>query len=224
MVCHGNESKNVDAKPRNTAIAPNVFTGPKHPIFTAAPHQRRFLPNWAGSAGMLIVLISGAIGLYRFSIDVTEHAQLADPANLPDAGFIVHSQFLHIWLSDAMAELAKRQCQSKVVRTHEELQQYLKHQDKGKLWYALIFRLHRADGGLEELARIRMPCDDAIHFDELLDVLATAAGNPPQDTDQDYKRATVQIISPALSKSEPREAIAELLDDPPEQADREGSP
>jgi hypothetical protein len=226
LVRPGNENKNVDvdAGPRNTAIAPDDFARASDPIFIAGPPERRVLRNWAGSAGMLMMIVSGVIGLHRFSLQVTGRAQPADPTNLPDAGLIVRSELIHVWLPETLSGFATRQSRPKAFRTHDELRNYLERQDNEKLWYALKFRTHQVDGGVLDVTFIRWPYDDAIHFNELLDVLATAAGNPPEDADPDYSRATVQVIDPSSLNSDAREAIAELLRDPPLPGDREGSP
>ena len=58
----GNESKHVDAEPRETAIARSDFdrSGP----------LRRFQSTWGGTLLMMMVLGGGVIGLIRLSLHV----------------------------------------------------------------------------------------------------------------------------------------------------------
>ena len=139
-----------------------------------------------------------------------------EPADRPGSGIIVRSELLRLWLPQTLTELAKRQSQFRVVRTHEELQRFLELQDRKDLWYALTMRGHQVNGDFVDITFIRWPYDDPLHFPELLEILATAAGNPPRDPDADFSTASVHIIANDSLNREPREVIAELLGHPSE--------
>jgi DNA-directed RNA polymerase specialized sigma24 family protein len=49
------------------------------------------------------------------------------------------------------------------------------------------------------------------HFPEFLNILATAAGNPPRDPDADYSQASISIIAKEATKREPHAVMAELV-------------
>jgi hypothetical protein len=94
------------------------------------------------------------------------------------------------------------------------LQRLLELQDRRRLWYALTFRAHQFNGKVVDLTFIRRPYDNPRHFPEFLEILATAAGNPPRGPDADYSKASVSIIAQESSKREPRDVMAELLKGP----------
>jgi len=87
----------------------------------------------------------------------------------------------------------------------------LDHQDD--LWYALSIRGHQANGGFADITFIRRPYTDSECFPELLNVLAMAAGNPPDYPTVDFlnfSTASVHVMPTDLWKRGPREAIADL--------------
>jgi hypothetical protein len=216
MLLPGNQSKETDAEPRDAAIAPRDFAGSEGPIFTASPPPRRFPAIWGGTIFTMIVFAAGVMGLARLSVHVARQAQKLEPADRPGSGIIIRSELLRFWLPQTLTELAKRQSQFRVVRTHEELQRFLELHDRKDLWCALTVRGHQVNGNFVDLTFIRRPYDDPLHFPEFLNILATAAGNPPRDPAADFSTASVHIIANDSLNREPREVIAELLGDPSE--------
>jgi hypothetical protein len=83
-----------------------------------------------------------------------------------------------------------------------------------KLWYALTYRLHQANGKLGEITQIRRLSEAADHLNELQAVMATAAGRPPRYEGQDFSQARVEVIPDALRALDPREAITRLMAEP----------
>jgi hypothetical protein len=75
-----------------------------------------------------------------------------------------------------------------------------------------------------DITIIRRPCNDPVHLSELLDILATAGGNPPGDSNLDFSKAAVHIIAEELAKREPGEVIDELLGHPSPGVDQVRSP
>ncbi len=160
---------------------------------------------------MILVFAAGLMGLVGLSFHVARRAHEVEPVDQPGAGILVHSELLRLWLPQELTELSKRQSQSLVVRTHEELQRFLELQDRRRLWYALTFRAHQLNGKVVNLTFIRWPYDDPHHFPEFLNILATAAGNPPRDPDADYSNASISIIAQEATKREPHAVMAELV-------------
>jgi hypothetical protein len=221
MLHSGDETNDIDAKPRDAAIGRSDFAGSDEPIDASNPSVQSFRTRWGEMFLMVLVFSAGAIGLFGFSIHVTRQDRELEPANRPGAGIIVRSEPIHLWLPQALAELAQRQSQSPVVRTHEELRRFLETEDRQDLWYARTTRGHQVNGEVVDITVIRRPYDDPIHFSELLDVVATAAGKPPRDPEADYSEASVHILAQELLKREPREVMAELLGHPVPTLDRE---
>jgi hypothetical protein len=172
----------------------------------------------------MIVFAAGVMGLAWLSCHVTRRDQGLEPDNSPGAGIAVRSEPIHLWLPRTLTELAQRQSQSRVVRTHEELRRFLELEGREDLWYALTARGHQVNGQFVDITVIRRPYDDAPHFPELLAILATVAGDPPRHPDADFSRASVHIIAEELLNSEPREVMAELLRHPSPSLHHERSP
>jgi len=160
---------------------------------------------------MIIVFAAGVIGLARLAVHVTRQDQELETANRPGAGIIVRSELIQIWLPQTLTELAQGQPRFRVVRTHDELQRFLELEDREDLWYALTTRGFQVNGEFVDITLIRRPYDDALHFGELPDILAMAAGNRPRHADADISIASVQIIAQELLNCEPRAVMAELV-------------
>ena len=204
----------MNSKPDDAATASRGFAESPEPILETGPPPRQFLSIWGGTIFMILVFAAGVMGLVGFSFHVARRAHEVQPVDQAGAGIIVRSELLRLWLPQELTDLSKRQSQPMVVRTHEELQRLLERQDRRRLWYALTFRAHQVNGKVVDLTFIRRPYDDPGHFPEFLDILATAAGNPPRGPDEDYSKASVSIIAQEPSKREPRDVMAELLTGP----------
>jgi hypothetical protein len=144
-------------------------------------------PLYGLTAGWALVLLvgPGLMGLTLFGRHLARQEQLPEIDNQPDGGIIIRLEVLGLWLPGALIELAQRQAEQPLIRTHEELQRTLEHRHQRNAWYALTVRAHQNDGGFEDLTFIRRPHDDPYHFPEFLDVLAAAEGNPPADSTAD---------------------------------------
>jgi hypothetical protein len=208
---HGNRSKDMNAKPHDAAITSRGNAESQEPILVTGSPPRRFLSIWGGTILMILVFAAGVMGLAGLSVHVAPRTHEVEPANQPGAGIIVRTDLLCLWLPQELTELSKRQSQSLVVRTHEDLQRFLELQDRRQLWYALTFRGHQLNGKVVDLTFIRRPYDDPRHFPEFLNILATAAGNPPRDPDADYSQASISIIAQEGTKREPHAVMAELV-------------
>jgi hypothetical protein len=201
----------MNSKPDDAAIASRGFAESRDSILATGSLPRRLLSIRGGTTFMIPVFAAGLMGLVGLSFHVVRRAHEVEPVDQPGAGIIVHSELLRLWLPQELTELSKRQSQSLVVRTHEELQRLLELQDRRRLWYALTFRAHQLNDKVVDLTFIRWPYDDPRHFQEFLYILATAVGNPPRGPDADYSKASVSIIAQEASKREPRDVMAELL-------------
>jgi hypothetical protein len=157
------------------------------------------------------LILAAAIGISHLPSQATRPSRQLELDDGPAAGIIVRAELLHLWLPESLTELAGRQPESAVVPTHQELRSLLERLGQESLWYALTFRCHQVDGDAADVTFTRQPYDDPQYFQEFLAVLATAAGNPPRHSAADFSKATVHLIPGDLSKSQPREAMEELL-------------
>jgi hypothetical protein len=178
----------------------------------AAPGRTpRRLAIWGGNVVMAIAVVTAGVGLTRFGSHVAQQADKLEPVEAGGAGVIVRSEVLCLWLPPALSESAKRESQSGVSRTHEDLRRFLDAQHQQDLWYALTMRGFQVNGDFTDLTIIRRPYDDRAHLPALLDILATAAGERPREPAGEFANATVRVIPKELLKLEPRQAVAELL-------------
>ena len=212
----GNESKNAVAEPRDAASA-------RSDLDESEP-RRRFQSNWGGTLWMMTVLGGGAIGLIDLSHHVARQDQEIEPTDHSGAGLIVRSEPVHLWLPQILTELAQRQSQSPVIRSHEDLRRFLEVEGRQDLWYAMTARGYQVNGEATDITVIRWPYDDAPHLPELLEILATVAGNRSRHPDAVFSRAAIHIVGNELRKCKPREVMAEMLAYPSPNADEEDSP
>jgi hypothetical protein len=77
-------------------------------------------------------------------------------------------------------------------------------------WYAMTTRGYQLNGRAAEITFIRWPRESSEHFGEYQDVMATAAGTPPDHPGLDFSRAKVVVFSDSLLKADPREVVTEL--------------
>jgi hypothetical protein len=195
------ERNDNDAQRQEVPIAPHGADGTEEAALAAGRSPRRLLTIWGEKVIMTLVIVAATMGLTRFATHVSRQAQGLAPDGGPGAGTVIRTEVLHLWLPQTLLEQAK----------HRPLQQFLERQGQEKLWYALTTRGHQQNGGFADITMIRRPCDDPPHLSELLDILATAGGNPPSDPNLDYSKAAVHIIAEEMANREPREVIAELL-------------
>lgn len=163
---------------------------------------------------MVFMIGAGMMGLTRFAFHVSKQGQNLAPADRPGAGIIVRSEVLRIWLHPTLIELATRQSQSEVIRTHEDLRRVLELRGQKNLWYAVTIRGHRVDGDFVDILFLRQPYTEPRLFPEFLEILATTVGNSAGATTDDFSTASVHILPEDLVKLELRDAIAELQSDP----------
>ena len=224
MVFSGNTSVLIYHHSRDHTVVENGDSTAHEPRLTFDSTSIPGRPTRSDLGVLLIALIAGAIGLHRFSLNVAQHVGATPGAEQPGAGVIIRSQVIRVYLPEVLAQVATAKSRTHPFKTHDELKGYLEWRRVEGLWYALTIRVHQVNGGIKDLTFIRSPYDDPLHFDELCNILATAAGNPPVDSDSDYSQATVRIIQPETLKSVPLEVMAELLNDAPGPEERVGSP
>ena len=121
----GHERDDKNAEWHHVTIRSGEIAGSEEPTPDAGRTPRRFLTIWGGKLLMTMAIVVAVMALTRFAAHVTRQAQNVAPADPPAAGIIVRSEVLCLWEPRTLTELANRQSQSPVIRTHEELQRFL---------------------------------------------------------------------------------------------------
>ena len=146
MLLPGHERSDKDAERHDVAIASHGLAGWDEPTLAIGAPSRRSLAIWRGNAFMTIVIVAAVVGFSRFGSDANRQAQKLEPADRAGAHVFVRSEVLRVWLPRTLTELARRESQSRSIRSHEELRRILELQHQQDLWYALTMRAHQADG------------------------------------------------------------------------------
>ncbi len=175
---------------------------------------RRLLGSWGEKVLMVFVLVAPLIGLSWLDSRAIRPSRVHETDDQPGSGVTVRAEVLQLWLPESLIDLAGRQPESSVPQTHDELQTFLERRGQEKLWYALTTRGYQVNGDTADITVIRHPYGDPQHFQEFLDVLATAAGNPPRYPALHYSRAEVHILSGEPSERDRSEVVEELLSRP----------
>jgi hypothetical protein len=122
----------------------------------------------------------------------------------------VRTEVLRLWLPETLIDFEEHRSPSSAPPIHSELRAFLERRRQTHLWYAMTTRGHQVDGRLVDMTFIRRPYSDSQHFQEFLDVLATAAADPAQYPTMSYAGAEVHILPRELSEREPAEVVEEL--------------
>jgi hypothetical protein len=113
----------------------------------------------------------------------------------------------HIWLAEPLVALANRESWSLPEEPHQRLRTVLEGEDWQVLFYAFTVRVLQADGGVDHFHFIRYPYREPENVQELLDVMATAAGHPPKYPATDYSTAAVHVVAARMSPPKLLEAM-----------------
>jgi hypothetical protein len=160
-----------------------------------------------GNLMIVVVLVTTAFGLAQFDALAPRPSGALEFSDPPGSGVIVRSEVIHMWLPEILADPARQEFPALVARTHQELKKVLEREGQERLWYAITVRGHQANLGAADISFIRRPYCEPENFQELMDVLATVAGNPPCYPSADYSAAIVHIIPAGMSRREWLEAL-----------------
>jgi hypothetical protein len=123
-------------------------------------------------------------------------------------GIIVGNQVIRLWLPENLLEMAVHQHEPWQRRVQADLRAVLDRRGQDRLWYGLTIRTRQADGRSVEITFFRRPCcTSSERFAEFLDVLATAAGNPPDK----YAGAEVRVLPGDLPAPQGRQVVEQLV-------------
>jgi hypothetical protein len=160
-----------------------------------------------GNLMIVVVFVTTAIGLMHFNAVIPQSGAEQELNGPPGAGVIVRSQVIHLWLPEILVDPTRTECPALVGQTHQELKKALECREQQNLWYAITVRGYQVNHLAGDISFIRYPYREPEHFQELTDVLATAAGSPPRHPSADYSAAVVNIMPAGLSRREWLEAM-----------------
>ncbi len=171
----------------------------------------RLLRGLVSNLISVVVFAAIAIGLARLDFRAPQPASAPESDEPPGSGVIVRSEVLYVCLPQILIDLARRDLESEVASTHENWKTALERHGQESVCYGLLVRGHQINGRSVDITFIRYPHREPEHFQELQDLLATAAGRPPigQPT-VDCSRMTVQIAPTGTSRQEILERIKAL--------------
>jgi hypothetical protein len=200
---------NKDTECRDVPIGSHGGSGTQTPKPAAGRRSRRFLSIRGDNIVMTVMIFAAVIGLNRFGSHVTRQAQEPLPAESPGSGMVVRAEPLRLWLPPTLAELVKRQAQTRSVLTFVDLQRFLELQHQQRLWYALTTRAYHANGESTDLTYIRCPFDNNPMFQE-------SPGIPtnPAYPFWDLSKATVHVIPEEFLERNPQKVMLQLLGKP----------
>ena len=145
MLRRRHDRTNKDTKCRDVPIGSHGGSGTQTPKPAAGGRSRRFLSIRGDNIVMTVMIFAAVIGLNRFGSHVTRQAQEPLPAESPGSGMVVRAEPLRLWLPPTLAELVKRQAQTRSVLTFVDLQRFLELQHQHVV-LAAVERLEAADG------------------------------------------------------------------------------
>jgi hypothetical protein len=153
---------------------------------------------------MLGLIAALALGSTWLNVGASRPSRRLEADDLPGAGVIVKTEVVDLWLPETLIDLVDHRPECVLARTQQELRTTLECRGVDDLWYAYTIRCYQVNGGVGDVTFVRRPslCESQ-NFAEYLNVLATAAGNPPGR----YASAEVHILPGNLSARQVREAV-----------------
>lgn len=124
---------------------------------------------------------------------------------------MVRSDVDTILIPASLEDLARGLSDFDSLESHDDFKSCLQRQGLEKTWYAIIYRVIQSNGAVVVMPVYGRPFEEPSRAHEFRAVLATIRGNPPRHTYVDYSAATIGTIPEKLARSEPSEAITELL-------------
>ncbi len=167
-----------------------------------------------GLVGDLITVVGFAvitIGLVRLELEVIQPASAPEFEKPLGSGVIIRSEILYVCLPQVLIDLAKCELESHVDSKYEDWKTALERHGHENICYELLVRGHQINGRSADITFVRYPHREPEHFQELVDVLATASGRPPVGNPAlDYSRTTIQIAPTGSSRGEILDRIKAL--------------
>jgi len=173
---------------------------------TLPPFPRLIKSGW-DKVLLVVVITAPALAFTWLYSRALRPSPGPEPVDQPGAGIIVGAEVLDIWIPSTLLDKARLQPGCLAAQTHQESQSGLECLGCENHWYALSIRSHQVNGGTAQIIFIRHPYRDQQIRGEFLDILATAAGNPPRYSTSRFADTEVHKLPAGLSEREFREAL-----------------
>ncbi len=182
-----------------TGIVPHDRAPEKQPRLVAVGSWRRSLPTWACSVCLVCLTVTGISGLSDFTSNETAvHDRALGTEDQPGGGTITRSEMRDVWVFPSLIGLAKGRAHSERINSFEDIKRSLELRGQERLWYAVTFRAHQANGRAVDMTFVRHPYRDPGHFPELELILDAVAEVPPRDGTNAPLPPTVQLLPETL--------------------------
>jgi hypothetical protein len=179
------------------------------PLPDISPWPRRRHRNWDGSVSIITLITAAALWFAWLDSQVLGPGRAVEVEDPSGCGISVRSEVIHLWLPQSSIELARRS--RSVIETHQELRAALERRGQENLWYARTIRSHQLDGGVAVITYVTYPYREPEHFQELVEILARAAGDLGSHSASRDSAAEIHILPGNLVQRPPREVVKELL-------------
>lgn len=177
---------------------------------TLGNEPRRFLSSRAENTGVVILVAAAMLAVAWFQCDRLQPPRKLNPDEIPGSGSVVQTEVVHVWMPEALRQLAGPPTEGRDARDHVDIRRLLEQRHQEHLRYAVTLRGHQVNGRHSDVTFVRRPYEDARILPEFLDTLKFVSGARNRDTGTDFSGASVHIVSEELLLREPAEIAAEL--------------
>ncbi len=157
----------------------------------------------------LAVMLAGILALGSMCAYVTPTQPTSARSALSSSGVPSRVEVSTIYLPPEFVALCKLPPGAAEIQSHDGLRVYLEDRGMEVAWYAITTQSF-GPGAATTLTSFCRPFDSPDRFEQFLDVLATAAGDPPSYPGTDYSTARIVVMPDEIARSEPAEAMAKL--------------
>jgi hypothetical protein len=111
-------------------------------------------------------------------------------------------QVTEIWLPEPLFSLSKRETWSLREQRYQQLREISKSENNRDLFYALTTHSRQTNGEVKSSQSIEYPFRERGRLQELVEVLAAAAGDPPKYGPIDYSTAVIHVVPAGMPSQE----------------------
>lgn len=171
---------------------------------------RRVLSARVENTGVVILVAAAMFAVAWFQCDRLQPPRELNPDEIPGSGSVVQTEVVHLWVPEALRELAGPRAEGCDTRDDINIRRLLEQRHQEHLRYAVTLRGHQVNGRYSDVTFVRRPYEDARILPEFLDTLKFVSGARNRDTGTDFSGASFHIVSEELLLREPAEIAAEL--------------
>ena len=152
-----------------------------------------------GNLMLVAVFLVIGIALRQFHASTSHPSESAEQDGLPGSGMVTRYEVMDLWLPESLIEKDDRGLPTREKSTHENLKSFLEQRGMKDVWYVVSIRGHQVNHRYADTLFIRYPYRQPENFLEFQAVMATVAGNPPDQTFADFSETELHIVSEGMS-------------------------